>query len=49
MDYDIINNAINAAVKEADEKGIRGKDSTPFLLSKVKEITGGSSLESRYY
>ncbi|MEG1254550.1 pseudouridine-5'-phosphate glycosidase [Clostridium sp.] len=46
MDYDIINNAINAAVKEADEKGIRGKESTPFLLSKVKEITGGSSLES---
>lgn len=46
MDYDTINNAINAAVKEADEKGIVGKESTPFLLAKVKEITGGSSLES---
>ena len=46
MDYDIINNAINEAVKEADEKGIVGKESTPFLLAKVKEITGGSSLES---
>lgn len=46
MDYDTINNAIEKAVKEAEEKGIVGKESTPFLLSKVKEITGGSSLES---
>ena len=46
MDYDTINNAINVAVKEAEEKGIVGKESTPFLLAKVKEITGGSSLES---
>lgn len=46
MDYDTINNAIDSAVKEADEKGIKGKESTPFLLAKVKEITGGSSLES---
>lgn len=46
MDYDSINNAIETAVKEAEEKGIVGKESTPFLLSKVKEITGGSSLES---
>lgn len=46
MNYDTINNAIETAVKEAEEKGIVGKESTPFLLSKVKEITGGSSLES---
>lgn len=46
MDYDTINNAIEVAVKEAEEKGIRGKESTPFLLAKVKEITGGDSLES---
>jgi pseudouridine-5'-phosphate glycosidase len=46
MDYDTINNAIEAAVKEAEEKGILGKESTPFLLAKVKEITGGSSLEA---
>lgn len=46
MDYDIITNAINDAVKEAEAKGIKGKESTPFLLAKVKEITGGSSLES---
>ncbi|MBU5675132.1 pseudouridine-5'-phosphate glycosidase [Alkaliphilus sp. MSJ-5] len=46
MDYDIITNAINDAVKEAEAKGIKGKESTPFLLAKVKEITGGDSLES---
>jgi pseudouridine-5'-phosphate glycosidase len=46
MDYDIITNAINKAVKQADENGIKGKDTTPFLLAKVKEITGGDSLES---
>ena len=46
MDEYMINNAIEAAVKEAEEKGIKGKESTPFLLSKVKDITGGSSLEA---
>lgn len=46
MDYDIITSAIEKALNEADEKGIRGKESTPFLLAKVKEITGGDSLES---
>lgn len=46
MDEDIINKAINEAVKEAEEKGIKGKESTPFLLSKVKDITGGSSLDA---
>ncbi|NFA60428.1 pseudouridine-5'-phosphate glycosidase [Clostridium sporogenes] len=46
MDYDIITKAINDAVKEAEEKGIKGKESTPFLLSKVKDITEGKSLEA---
>jgi pseudouridine-5'-phosphate glycosidase len=46
MDYDTINKAIDNAVKEAEEKGIKGKESTPFLLAKVKEITGGDSLEA---
>lgn len=43
---DEINNAINLALLEADEKKIRGKDITPFLLGKIKEITKGKSLES---
>lgn len=46
MDYDAITNAIESALKELEEKGIKGKESTPFLLGKVKEITGGASLES---
>ncbi|MFA5523544.1 MAG: pseudouridine-5'-phosphate glycosidase [Tissierellales bacterium] len=46
MNYEDINNAINDALKEADHKGITGKEATPFLLSKVKEITKGKSLES---
>lgn len=46
MDYDTITNAIRDAVAEADAKGIKGKESTPFLLAKVKDITGGESLES---
>lgn len=46
MDFDTITTAINNAVAEAEEKGIKGKDSTPFLLAKVKDITKGKSLES---
>lgn len=46
MDYDTITKAINDAVKEAEEKGIKGKESTPFLLAKVKDITKGKSLEA---
>ena len=43
---DEITNAINEAIKEAEEKGIKGKESTPFLLAKVKDITAGKSLDS---
>ena len=46
MDYDTITTAIEAALKEADEKGVKGKESTPFLLAKVKELTDGASLDS---
>lgn len=46
MDYDIINKSIEAALKEAEEKGIKGKETTPFLLAKVKDITKGESLDA---
>ncbi|BDU51445.1 pseudouridine-5'-phosphate glycosidase [Haliovirga abyssi] len=46
MEYYTINEAIDKAVKEAKEKGIKGKESTPFLLSKIKDLTGGDSLAS---
>ena len=46
MDPDIINAAIDKALVEASENGIKGKETTPYLLAKVKEITGGDSLNS---
>ena len=46
LDEKVMNKAINQALKEADEQGIRGKESTPFLLKRVVELTGGESLES---
>ncbi|MDG6230390.1 pseudouridine-5'-phosphate glycosidase [Glaesserella parasuis] len=41
-----INGIIDTAVKEAEEKGIIGKDITPFLLGKIVEMTEGKSLEA---
>jgi len=46
MDEKVINKAIDKAIKEAKDKGIKGKASTPFLLAKIVELTGGDSLES---
>ena len=46
MDPARINAAIDQAIVECNEKGIRGKDTTPFLLSRIKDITGGDSLAS---
>ena len=46
LDGEAINAAIDEAVKESREQGIHGKDTTPFLLAKVKELTGGESLDS---
>jgi pseudouridine-5'-phosphate glycosidase len=42
----VIGNAISDALAEADSKNINGKEVTPFLLGKIKEITKGESLES---
>lgn len=41
-----IDKVIADAIKEMDEKGIHGKECTPFLLAKVAEITGGDSLNA---
>ena len=46
MDKAVIDAAIEKALSEAKEKGIHGKETTPFLLAKVVELTGGDSLES---
>ena len=46
MDKAVIDKAIDTALSEAKANGIHGKAVTPFLLAKVKELTGGDSLES---
>ena len=46
MEPAVINKAIDDAVAEAKAKGIHGKETTPFLLAKIKDITGGDSLDS---
>ena len=46
MDPAVINGAIDEAVAQAKAQGIHGKATTPFLLAKVKELTGGDSLDS---
>ena len=46
MDPEVINAAIAKAVEDAETKGIKGKETTPFLLAAIKDITGGSSLDS---
>ncbi|MBR1821253.1 MAG: pseudouridine-5'-phosphate glycosidase, partial [Clostridia bacterium] len=46
MDPAVINRAIDEAVAEANAQGVKGKQTTPFLLAKIKDITGGDSLAS---
>lgn len=46
MDAEIIGKAIEEALKEAKQLGIKGKETTPFLLAKIKDLTGGESLAS---
>lgn len=46
LDFDEMEKVINQALELAKENNIRGKATTPFLLSRIKEITGGVSLAS---
>ncbi len=46
MPKEVIDKAIEQALREMDEAGIHGKQCTPFLLAKVKDLTGGESLAS---
>lgn len=38
--------AIRAAVAEAEDQGITGRDLTPFLLSRVNQLTAGAALQT---
>jgi carbonic anhydrase/acetyltransferase-like protein (isoleucine patch superfamily) len=46
MPKEIIDKAIDQAIAECEEQGIHGKATTPFLLARVAELTGGDSLAS---
>lgn len=46
MDSSYINNAINDAIVEADKLGIKGKETTPYLLDKIQKLTEGRSLQA---
>jgi pseudouridine-5'-phosphate glycosidase len=46
MDPAVVAAAVEECEAEAERKGVRGKDVTPFLLSCLSERTGGASLEA---
>jgi pseudouridine-5'-phosphate glycosidase len=46
VDGGVIEAAISAALREAEAKGVRGKDITPFLLERVATLTKGASLRA---
>ncbi len=46
MDHKVIDKIIEEALELAKQQGIHGKATTPFLLAKIKELSGGDSLAS---
>ncbi|WP_435190436.1 pseudouridine-5'-phosphate glycosidase [Pseudothioglobus sp. nBUS_23] len=46
LESSIMNEAINEAIIEANNENISGKEITPYLLSKVNELTEGKSLDA---
>lgn len=46
MDSEVIARVIDKALVEAQSLGVKGKETTPFLLAKIQEITGGDSLDA---
>jgi len=46
LDKKLIDEAIEKALKSTEKKGVKGKDVTPFLLSEIKNITKGASLDA---
>jgi len=46
LDYDWMEGIITEAIALADAQGIKGKDTTPFLLARIKELTEGVSFKS---
>lgn len=46
IDSQHMEDVIQAALPEMNDKGITGKDTTPFLLAKIAELTQGESLDA---
>jgi pseudouridine-5'-phosphate glycosidase len=46
LDQEMVDGAIAQALADADAQGVSGKEVTPFLLSRLEELTGGASLEA---
>ena len=46
LDYDEMEAVITKALEMAKEQGIHGKDTTPFLLAHIKDMTEGVSFAS---
>ena len=46
LDPDFVEAAVKTALAESVERGILGKEATPFLLKRLDELTGGMSLKS---
>ena len=49
MDPAVINKAIDQAIAECQAQGVHGKATTPFLLARVKDLTGSDSLDSNIH
>lgn len=49
MDYEYISGSIEKAVQEAKDKGVKGKNITPFLLERIEQLTEGKSLEANIH
>lgn len=46
MEYATINQATEQALAEANKRQLQGKAITPFLLNRIKQLTGGESLKA---
>lgn len=44
LDAEVVEDAVRQAVAQAADRGVKGKDLTPFLLQRLEELTGGASL-----
>lgn len=49
MDSKLIEDVIEKAIEKANSLGIKGKDTTPFLLDEIQKVTSGNSLEANIH